>query len=175
MLSHFNHVQHFLTLRNVAHRAPLSIGFSRQEYWSGLPCPSSGDLADLGIEPRSPALQADALLSEPPGKPIIHNIWGLLNSNASEGKTKGKRKKNVCGCGYMWGAAFLEKWSGRASLRVEHRGMGYQGERGGNSDALMLLRKATGSLWVGLWWWEEGGAREEIGGSRIGRGLSRWH
>ena len=49
--------------------ASLSMGFSRQEYWSGLPFPSPGDLPDLGIEPRSPALQADALTSEPPGKP----------------------------------------------------------------------------------------------------------
>ena len=45
------------------------MGFSRQEYWSGLPFPSPGDLPDPGIEPRSPALQADALTSEPPGKP----------------------------------------------------------------------------------------------------------
>ena len=44
------------------------MGFSRQEYWSGLPFPSPGDLPDPGIEPRSPALQADALPSEPPGK-----------------------------------------------------------------------------------------------------------
>ena len=52
----------------VARQAPLSMGFSRQEYWSGLPFPSAGDLPDPGIEPRSPALQADALISEPPGK-----------------------------------------------------------------------------------------------------------
>jgi len=45
------------------------MGFSRQEYWSGLPFPSPGDLPDPGIEPKSPALQADALTSEPPGKP----------------------------------------------------------------------------------------------------------
>ena len=45
------------------------MGFSRQEYWSGLPFPSPGDLPDPGIEPRSPALQAEALTSEPPGKP----------------------------------------------------------------------------------------------------------
>ena len=49
--------------------APASMGFSRQEYWSGLPLPSPGDLPDSGVEPRSPALQADALPSEPPGKP----------------------------------------------------------------------------------------------------------
>ena len=45
------------------------MGFSRQEYWSGVPFPSPGDLPDPGIEPRSPVLQADALPSEPPGKP----------------------------------------------------------------------------------------------------------
>ena len=45
----------------VAHQAPLSVGFSRQEHWSGLPFPSPGDLPDPGIEPRSPALQPDSL------------------------------------------------------------------------------------------------------------------
>ena len=45
--------------------------FSRQEYWSGLPFPFPGDLPDQGIEPRSPALQIDSLLSEPPGKPTV--------------------------------------------------------------------------------------------------------
>ena len=52
----------------VAHQAPQSMEFSRQEYWSGLPFPPPGDLPDPGIEPRSPMLQADALPSEPPGK-----------------------------------------------------------------------------------------------------------
>ena len=52
----------------VAHQAPLFMKFSRQEYWSGLPFPSPGDLPDLGIEPGSPALQADCLPSELPGK-----------------------------------------------------------------------------------------------------------
>ena len=50
----------------VAHQAPPSMGFSRQEYWSGLPFPSPGDLPDPGIEPRSPTLQTDTLTSEPP-------------------------------------------------------------------------------------------------------------
>ena len=53
----------------VAYQALPSMGFSRQEYWSGLPFPSPGDLPNPGIEPRSPALQTDALPSEPPGKP----------------------------------------------------------------------------------------------------------
>ena len=60
----------FATPWTVAHQAPLSMGFSRQEYWSGLPFPSPGDLPDPGIKPRPPALQADALTSEPPRKPV---------------------------------------------------------------------------------------------------------
>jgi len=60
-------VRLFATLWTVACQAPLSMGFSRQEYWSGLPFPSPGDLPNPGIEPRSPALQADALTSDPPG------------------------------------------------------------------------------------------------------------
>ena len=60
-----SHVRLFVTPWTVAQQAPLSMGFSRQEYWSGLPFPSPGDLPDPGIEPRSPALQADALTSEP--------------------------------------------------------------------------------------------------------------
>ena len=57
-----------VTPQTTARQAPLSMGFSRQEYWSGLPFPSPGDLPDPEIEPRSPVLEADALTSEPPGK-----------------------------------------------------------------------------------------------------------
>ena len=64
-------VQLFATPWTVAYQGPPSMGFSRQEYWSGLPFPPPGDLPDPGIEPGSPALQADALPSEPPGKNII--------------------------------------------------------------------------------------------------------
>ena len=77
-------VQLFATLWTVAHQAPPSMGFSRQEYWSGLPFPSPGDLPHPGIKPRSPALQADALTSEPPGKPwtrirrpLMAKMWPL--------------------------------------------------------------------------------------------------
>ena len=58
----------------VAHRAPLSVGFSRQEYWSGLPFPSLGDLPHPGIKPRSPALQTDSLPTELQGKPPW-SVW----------------------------------------------------------------------------------------------------
>ena len=59
----------FATPWTVAYQPPQSLGFSRQEYWSGLPFPSPGDLPDPGIEPGSPTLEADALPSELPGKP----------------------------------------------------------------------------------------------------------
>ena len=84
-------VQLFVTAYTVAYQAPPSMGFSRQEYWSGLPFPSPGDLPleDPGTEPGSPALEADALTSEPPGKPYSRlliaqnpnnpNFYQLLN------------------------------------------------------------------------------------------------
>ena len=61
-------VRLFATPWTVAYQAPPSMGFSRQEYWRGLPFPSPGDLPDPEIEPRSSTLQADTLTSEPPGK-----------------------------------------------------------------------------------------------------------
>ena len=63
----------------VAHQAPLSIGFPRQEYWSGLPFPFPGNLLNPGIESRSPALQVDSLLTEPPGKPSIYASQSTLD------------------------------------------------------------------------------------------------
>ena len=69
MLSHFSRVQLFVTTWTVARQAPLSMEFSRQEYWSGLPCPPPEDLLNLGIKPVSltfPALQAGSLVLAPP-------------------------------------------------------------------------------------------------------------
>ena len=65
-----------VTLWNVAHQAPLSLGFSRQEYWSGLPCPSLGYLPDTGIEPVSCFGKGGFSTTEPPGGPII-NIMNM--------------------------------------------------------------------------------------------------
>ena len=62
-----------MTPWTVACQAPLSMGFSGQEYWSGLPFLSPGDLPNSVIEPGSPALQADSLPSKPPGKPMYSN------------------------------------------------------------------------------------------------------
>ena len=63
-----SHAKLFVTPWTVAHQALLSMEFSRQEYWGGLPFPPPGDLPDQGIKPGSPALQANSLLSEPQGK-----------------------------------------------------------------------------------------------------------
>ena len=68
-----------MTPWTVAYKAPPSMGFSRQGYWSGLPFPSPEDLPHPGVEPRSPTLQADTLLSEPPGKP--YSFKDLVREN----------------------------------------------------------------------------------------------
>ena len=91
-----SHVRLFTTLWTIAQQAPLSKGFSRQEYWSGLQCSSPGELPDPGIELRSPTLQADPLPSEPHGIPficsshtvftktiflVIYGHWNVLSIN----------------------------------------------------------------------------------------------
>ena len=73
MLNCFSHVHPFATLWTVTHHAPVSLGFSRQEYWIRLPCPPPEDLLDPGIEPMSPAapsLQVESLPLAPRGKPL---------------------------------------------------------------------------------------------------------
>ena len=81
-----------LQSQTVARQAPLSMGFPKPEYWSVLPCPLPGDLPNPGIEPRSPALQADSLPPEPPGKPedtavgslsFLHRNFSTQESNPS--------------------------------------------------------------------------------------------
>ena len=72
------------TPRTVVRQAPLPMGFSRREYWNGLPCPSPRDLPNPGIEPRSLALLAGSLPSETPGKPYNSDI--LLLSEVSPGR-----------------------------------------------------------------------------------------
>ena len=74
MLSHFSCVHLFAAFQTVAHQAPLSMEFSRQEYWSGVPCPLPGDLPDSGVQsesPAYPALQVDSLPTEAWGKPFL--------------------------------------------------------------------------------------------------------
>ena len=67
----------FATPWTVTHQAPLSMEFSRQEYWSGLPFPSPGYLPNPGIEPGSPALQANSVPSESLGKPLKEVAWSI--------------------------------------------------------------------------------------------------
>ena len=76
VFSCFRHVQFFATPRTVAHQAPLSMKFSRQEYWSGLPCPPPGHLPNPRIEPESPAWQADCSPLSHRGSPIRHPHCG---------------------------------------------------------------------------------------------------
>ena len=76
MLSCFSHVRLFATPWTVALQAPLSMGFSRQEDWSGLPCPPAGDLPDLGIERHVAPILADRFFTaEPLGKPFKYTVW----------------------------------------------------------------------------------------------------
>ena len=69
LLSRFSRVRHFVTQWTIVHQAPLSMDFSRQEHWSGLPFPLLGDLPSSGIEPTPPASAGRFFTTEPPGKP----------------------------------------------------------------------------------------------------------
>ena len=94
------HVQLFATPLTVACQAPLSMGFSRQGYWSGLPVLSPGDLPNPGIKPRCPELQADSLPSESPGKPQEY-CSGLTLPSPGDLHDPGKGVRiHVCICLY---------------------------------------------------------------------------
>ena len=88
-----------MTPWTVACQAPLSMEFSRQEYWNGLPFPSPGDLPSAVIEPGSPALQADSLPSEPPGKPqaceVENQIKGLTRKTPWKFPGENFHRKNT--------------------------------------------------------------------------------
>ena len=106
-------VRLFVTPWTVAHQAPpsmgfskqeywsglpflsSSMGFSRQEYWSGLPFPSPGDLPNPGIEPGSPAFQADVLTSEPPGKPSIEDNYRRVSISQPLGSQSASSDLNL--------------------------------------------------------------------------------
>ena len=116
-----NGVQFFVTPWTVAHQAPPPTEFSRQEYWSGLPFPSPGDLPYPGIKPRSPALQADALPSEPPGKHFQEGrsgqIWQILQGGDARGDmtmpmTFSAKKALVAWCGHFYWDDRDRSWSG---------------------------------------------------------------
>ena len=85
-MSSLSRVRLFVIPWTVANEAPPSMGFSRQEYRSGLPFPYPGDLTDPGIEPGSPALQADALHSKPPGKNSCNSTRTKTQSDLKNGQ-----------------------------------------------------------------------------------------
>ena len=90
-----SHVRLFATPWTVAYQASQSMGFSRQEYQSGLPFPSPGDFPDPGIEPGSPALQADALPSEPPGKPFYMCAFSYVAGNLEQDEDSSSTMETV--------------------------------------------------------------------------------
>ena len=105
-----SHVRLFVTPWTVAYQAPPSMGFSRQEYWSGLPFPSPGDLPKPGIEPVSSALQTDTLPSEPPGKPctsLVMLITVMFGSHIS-----------VCMCAQLFSRVQLFETSWTVSCQA---------------------------------------------------------
>ena len=114
VLSHLSHIRLFATLQTVARQAPLTMGFSRQRYWSGLPCPPAGDLPDPGIEPVSPeslALQADSL-------PLSHwgSQWVRLQVGIS-GKGTGRATGENTNDGPKSGASAGNRSRGSGSVR----------------------------------------------------------
>ena len=113
----------FATSWTIAHQVPLSLGFSKQEYWSKLPLPSPGDLPDPGIEPKSPEFQADSFLPEPPGNghdqllttfsASFHSLekWGLGEVENS--------KLLVMACSLWWQAPIKECPQGQLIRRKD--------------------------------------------------------
>ena len=92
----------FETPWTIAHQAPLSMGFTRQEYWSGLPFPSSGDLPNAGIKckpPMSPALAGRFFTTEQPGKP--HSWWPVLNASSTTGGADKRKRLQLRNGGYI--------------------------------------------------------------------------
>ena len=113
MLNRFSHVRLLVTPWTVVRQVPLSMGFSRQEYWSGLPCPPPGDLSETAIKqvtPVSPVLQADSLPAEPLGKPLVDST--NFKSNLAK----------ICLCineaGSRWVPHFVGGWRASGPSRV---------------------------------------------------------
>ena len=104
VLSQLSHLQLFVTLWNIAHKTSLPKDFSRQEYWSRLPCPSPGDLSNQGIEPASFCLlpwQAGSLLLAPPEQMYIQPTKWKMDKNRSALAAKKKRGRKELP--YVWG------------------------------------------------------------------------
>ena len=136
----FSRVQLLVTLWTVAHQAPLSMGFSQQEYWSGLPFPPPGDLPDSGIKPASiasPALQVDSLLLSQQGstfRTMIGKVWKYIRKCGIDPlKNKANISLDKIRSGWKhsgarrWGGGFVEAMSVLYSeIRGGRRWMGTQ-------------------------------------------------
>ena len=114
VLSHFSCVWLSVTLWTVVCQTPLSMGFSRQAYWSELPCPPLGDLPNPEIEPRSPALQVGSLPSQPPGKPKNTGVGGLSLLQESRNQTQ---ESNLVSC---IAGGFFTNWATKEALIYTH-------------------------------------------------------
>ena len=112
MLSHFSRVWLCVTLWTAGHQVPLSMEFSRQEYWSGFSCPPPGDLPGPGIKPRSPTMQADSLLLSHQGSPCKVDSWWQFAVCFREPKTYALRQPRQVG----WGGRWEGDWRGRAHV-----------------------------------------------------------
>ena len=130
MLSRFSRVRFFAALWTVARQAPLSMGYSRQEYWSGLQCPPPRDLPDPGIEPASPvapALKADSLPLSHWGSPIgpetdLNQLLPLYTHMLELGSFQ----RHLQGA-YLWGFPVQSAWGSLHTARLQHSGAGPRG------------------------------------------------
>ena len=138
MLSRFSHVWLLVSLWTVALQAPLSIGFSRQEYGSGLPCPPPGDLPYPGIKNVSPALQAGSLPLAPPGKPITI-VYTMQEESAEEYRT-GTPDWGVMDCWIETRIGCCLGWKGILGFRSHMR----RGPEVGRSSAYSMNRRRAG-------------------------------
>ena len=109
VLESLNCIWRFASPWTAALQAPLSMGFSRQEYWSGLPFPSPGGFPHPGIQPKSPALAGGFLTTKPPGKPIALSMV-LSNWSWSTRELKSGLEASGCPCGQWQLKCWLWFW-----------------------------------------------------------------
>ena len=159
VFSHFSPVQLFVTLWIVAHQAPLSMGFSRQEYWSGLPFPPPGDLPDPGIRPAfpaSPALAGDSLPPSHLGSPVIHgNSWNQITHH------KYKRQRPIQCTGptprpTAWQSLLLHRNLGQKKSKETYQSSGKPIQPIRVQQSTWRLQSSGRSVWSSHTEWEWG-------------------
>ena len=155
-----SHVQLFVTLWTVAHQAPLSVGFSRQEYWSGLPFPPAGDIPDPGTKPTSPALVGGFFTTELPGIIVIAIKWKSWDLNP-------RQPSNWC----LW-TVVLEKIPESSLHNIKLKPVNLKGNQPwiliGRTDAEAETPVFWSLMWTAnslksLWCWERLRAEGEEG------------